>query len=237
MELVEVKKNEVFCDSILVAKKFGKQHAEVVRLIKNLEKGLAKLRVISNHPKTVIEEREYRNQKYTSYLMNRKFFSLLVMRFKGQKALEWQVKFNDAFYEMEKRLILANTNATDPKFFHAREQVKIGRKEETDVIKDFVQYATNQGSTKSMFYYKHITNATYQALDLMCQRKPKLRESMNIYELGELLLMERFVRIKLKHYMSLQRNYRDIYECVKCDMIEYGKNITIKYVVTNNLLD
>jgi Rha family phage regulatory protein len=230
MDLVEVIKNEVFCDSIMFSKKFDKPHHEVIRVIKNLEERLSKLRAISNRPKTVTEEREYRGQKFTVYLMNREFFSLLAMRFKGTKALEWQLKFNEAFYEMEKRLILANTNATDPRFFKAREQVKLGRKEETDVIKLFVDYATAQGSTKASYYYKHITNSTYQALDLMTQKQPKIRDSMDMYELGELLLVERYAKHRLLHYMELGRHYKDIYECVKNDIVEYGNAISIKKI-------
>jgi phage regulator Rha-like protein len=69
MELVEVKRNVVFCDSHMVARKFNQKHAEVVKRIKRLESDLAELRVVSNYPKTITEDREYRGSKYTSYLM------------------------------------------------------------------------------------------------------------------------------------------------------------------------
>lgn len=58
----------------------------------------------------VREKRIYRGREYTAYLMDRKFFSLLSMRFRGKKALEWQVKFNDAFYNMEKMLLTEALN-------------------------------------------------------------------------------------------------------------------------------
>lgn len=49
------------------------------------------------------------NQTYPMYLMNRDGFSLLVMGFTGAKALEWKLKYIQAFNEMEKDL--ANKNA------------------------------------------------------------------------------------------------------------------------------
>jgi len=228
MELVEVKRNVVFCDSHMVARKFNQKHAEVVKRIKRLESDLAELRVVSNYPKTITEDREYRGTKYTSYLMNREFFSLLVMRFKGKKALEWQVKFNDAFYQMEQRLLLADSNASDPAFLKIRNQGKVARLQETDVIKDFVDYATGQGSTKAKFYYKHITNSCYRALGLLVQSKPKLRDTMDIMELAELQLMENRAGLLLKKYMELGRNYKDIYTSVKDDLLAFGDGLRIE---------
>lgn len=51
--------------------------------------------------------KQYSNQNeqtYPMYLMNRDGFSLLVMGFTGQKALEWKLKFLEAFNAMEKEI-------------------------------------------------------------------------------------------------------------------------------------
>lgn len=222
MNLVEVNKDEIFCDSLVVSKKFGQKHAYTVRTIKKLIEDISDLRVISNHPKVVEEERVYRGTKYTAYLMNRPFFSLLAMRMKGKKAIEWQLKFNNAFYEMEKRILQGQVNDSDSSWISSRSQGKIARKEETDAIKIFVEYATAQGSQSAKYYYKHITNATYKALGLMAQKDPKLRNSMSIYEVSQLLLAEKLAKDKLIEYMNLGRNYKDIYQSVKEDLIKFS---------------
>ena len=227
MELVEVKKDEVFCDSNMVARKFGIKHAYVVRVIKQLASEIEDLKVISNHPKIWTEDRVYRGHPYIAYLMNRQFFSLLAMRFRGNKALEWQLKFNAAFYEMEKRIVQSELNKKNDGFLQVRVQGKLARREETDVIKDFVDYATEQGSQSAKFYYKHITNATYKALDLMIQRKPKLRDTLNAYELAEIILAERLAQKSLKKYMELGRFYKDIYESVKDDLDRFANTIRL----------
>lgn len=223
MDLVEVRKNEVYCDSSIIAKKFCHKHGYVIKHIKNIISDLEDMEGVKMFtPKVMIENREYRGNKYTAYLMNRDFFSFLVMRFKGKRAIEWQAQFIAAFNAMENRLLLEDKNATDPNWLTQRDQGKLARKEETDVIKEFVDYATDQGSTKAAFYYKHITNATYKALGLMVQRKPKLRDTMDLYELSELLLAERVARDSIKKYMDLGRNYKDIYESVKEDLLSFG---------------
>lgn len=228
MELVELKSKEAFCDSSVVAKKFNQKHGYVVDIIKKVISDLDGIMVGGTDPKCIKELREYRGQKYTAYLMNRDFFAFLVMRFKGRKAIEWQLKFIAAFNAMENRLKNADQNANDTKWLNQREQGKIARKEETDIIKNFVEYATGQGSKSAKFYYKHITNATYQALGLMVQSKPKLRDTMNMYEVSELLLAERIAKNSIQKYMNLGRNYKDIYQSVKDDLLSFGSGLRIE---------
>lgn len=224
MDLVKVKNNNVFCDSSLVAKKFGIQHFSVVKTIEKLEE---RLRSIDNCPKIEKFEKLYRGQTFTAYLMDREFFTLLCMRFENKKALEWQVKFNNAFYEMEERILKDISNKSDSNFIEAREQSKISRREETDVIKDFVEYATKQGSKNAKFYYSNITKATYRALELMVQKKPKLRDTLDIYQLSELLLAERVAKNSLKKYMELGRDYKDVYKCVAEDLTAFGNSLKL----------
>ncbi len=232
MDLVEVNVDEIFCDSSLVARKFEIKHARVVSVILKLNSDLKKLeeklRVIPGDPKVIKEERVYRGKNYTAYLMNKEYFTLLAMKFRGQIALEWQLKFNSAFHQMEKRLKSVEKNKSDRQWIEFRDQGKEVRKLETDVIKDFVEYATSQGSKSAKFYYKHITNASYKALGLIVQKKPKIRESMNIVEISELMLAERYAKGLLKKYMDTGMFYKDIYKFVKEDLINFSNNLRIE---------
>ena len=235
MELVEVKRNKIFCDSGMVARKFGTQHSKVVRTMKRLIPKLEDFRVPvgpsktgSFDPRFETEQRVYRGREYTAYLLNRDCFMLLGMRFDTKLARKWQGQFIAAFNAMECRILTADENATDLKWLDQRGKGKIVRLEETDIIKEFVEYATKQGSTKAHFYYKHITNATYEALGLMVQKKPKLRDSLNMYEISELLLAEKQARHFLKKYMDLGRNYKDIYESVKNDLLAFGTGLRLE---------
>jgi len=55
---------------------------------------------------------ENRGKEYRYYEMNRDGFSLLCMGFSGKKALEWKLKYINAFNSMEDRL-LAGNNLTE----------------------------------------------------------------------------------------------------------------------------
>lgn len=98
-DLVRINSNQVVTDSRSVAEHFEKQHKHVLEAIDNL--------VAENSAtKNMFCEtsREYRGQSFRYFLMNRDGFSLLVMGFTGAKALEWKIKYINAFNEMEKAI-------------------------------------------------------------------------------------------------------------------------------------
>ena len=223
MQLVEVKRNEIYVDSKIVADKFDYKHAYVARIIKNILKDLSKITVTRHHPKALPEFRNYRGTEYTVYLMNREFFTLLVMRMKGEKAFNAQIMFNNAFYAMEDKLTQLSSNKNNPEWLEARIQSKIARLDETDVIKNFIEYATAQGSKSPNHYYKHFTNMGYVALGFITMNRPKLRDTLGFIPLCELVVAERMIKDLLVKYMKLGRHYKDIYQSIKEDLTKFAK--------------
>lgn len=90
---------ELVVTSRQVAEDFGKEHKNVVRAIENLT---AQNSAVKN---IMIESKfEHRGNEYTEYLLTRDGFSLLVMGFTGSKALEWKLKYIEAFNQMEQAI-------------------------------------------------------------------------------------------------------------------------------------
>ncbi len=229
MELVNVKKNKVFCDTNMVAKKFGMEHKKVIRSIERLEKEIIgnDLGGPAGPLKFTKEIMVYRGQEYTGYSMDKTSFMFLAMRFKTKKAFEWQLKFIKAFDLMEQKLLQEEINKNNSDWLDVRNHGKLIRRETTDVIKDFIEYADTQGSSGSKWYYKHYTNATYGALGLLVNKKPKLRDTLNILEISELVLAENFVRKSIEKYMCAEMAYKKIYSFVKNDLIDFCKTIKL----------
>lgn len=112
MNLVEVKdKKTVVTTSLIVAEHFGKQHQHVLRAIENLA-------VQNWTAKSFFFKSTYENRGklYKMYYMNRDGFSLLVMGFTGKKAIEWKIKFINAFNEMEEALTHPKSTVPVPQF-------------------------------------------------------------------------------------------------------------------------
>ena len=103
--LIQVKESNIVTNSLLVAEKFNKDHKSVLRkietLISQLEDG-AILRSPLLFEKSVYINEQNKNQPM--YYINRDGFTLLAMGFTGKEALEWKLKYIEAFNSMEERL-------------------------------------------------------------------------------------------------------------------------------------
>lgn len=82
-----------------VAKRFGKEHKDVLKAVKNLAAQNCAAKSMF-YPATF----ENRGKSYPMYLMNRDGFSLLAMGFTGKEAVEWKLKYIEAFNAMEQQL-------------------------------------------------------------------------------------------------------------------------------------
>lgn len=101
--ILSTQNGEPVASSRQIAENFEKRHDHVMRGIEDILRGLPK-----NGDTSMFFKTEYTNdqngQTYPMYLMNRDGFSLLVMGFTGKAALEWKLKYIQAFNEMEKKL-------------------------------------------------------------------------------------------------------------------------------------
>ena len=96
--------NQPLTNSKLVAEVFGKEHRNVVRDIKNLIEG----GVLKNEQTQMFEETTYINeqnkQSYPMFIMNQDGFTLLAMGFNGKKAMEFKLKYIEAFNAMKRQI-------------------------------------------------------------------------------------------------------------------------------------
>lgn len=94
-------------DSLEVADRFGKRHADVLRTIDGLITEVATQNCVTNaEPESYFIPSDYQNRgkTYNKYLLTRDGFSLLVMGFTGPAALHWKLLYIEAFNKMEQTL-------------------------------------------------------------------------------------------------------------------------------------
>lgn len=102
--IVFQEEGQAMTTSLIVAREFGKDHRNVLRDIRTLIEG----GVLKNEQTPMFVEGQYLNEQngqyYPMYLINRDGFTLLAMGFTGERALEFKMKFLQAFGAMEKML-------------------------------------------------------------------------------------------------------------------------------------
>ena len=98
-QLVVINNNQIVVSSKDLAENFGKEHKDVLENIRHIL-------VAENSATKFFQETSsvYRGREFPFYLMNRDGFSLLAMGFTGKKALQWKLKYIEAFNEMEETL-------------------------------------------------------------------------------------------------------------------------------------
>ena len=113
--ILSTQNGEPVASSREVAKRFGKNHRDVLRAIDDLLEGVRKIAQTpapegypQNGDTPMFFKSEYthpqNHQKYPMYLMNRDGFALLAMGFTGKEAVTWKLKYIEAFNQMEKQL-------------------------------------------------------------------------------------------------------------------------------------
>ena len=148
---------------------------------------------------------ESRGKFYPQYELTRDGFSLLVMGFTGSKALEWKLKYIEAFNEMEREL---------KRLFEERKRTEIERAKGiiirhvlTDTIKMKIADSPNK-----KFAYPNYTKLIYRTIfgkslkelqaDFGVKPKETVRDYMTAEQLKEVESMEMLVSSLINLGMS-----------------------------------
>lgn len=154
-DFVEIKDEEVFTTSRIVAEKFGKQHSDVIKSIKSAIKDIAEAQVIEKQVQSEITFNETTENKgetengfskyfiesdYTDsigrtlpeYLITKDGLVILTMGFGGAKAMVVKMKFIDEFNRMKNIInnpaqIIVNTGNAEAITAYGIQMTKIGR--------------------------------------------------------------------------------------------------------------
>ncbi|WP_445448560.1 Rha family transcriptional regulator, partial [Enterococcus faecalis] len=100
--LVIMKNQQAVTTSLQVAETFDKEHKVVLKAIDELKQGVAQNYADLFYDDSYIHKQN--KQSYRQVIMNRDGFTLLAMGFTGQKALQFKLKYIEAFNQMENHI-------------------------------------------------------------------------------------------------------------------------------------
>ncbi len=219
-ELGITKKNgKLWADSLSIADHFQKRHADVLRIHESLKRDCSSKFTERNFSLSGYKDPTGRNQPM--FLMTRGGFSMLVMSFTGKKATRWKERYISAFDAMEEAA-MKNARQSEKRatveWQRDRANGKVARKVETDIIQEFVAYATRQGSKNANMYYSNLTRMTYRAMGLVEQglKVPNgLRDMLEGVELHFLGTAEFICSNAIQTGMDQRMQYKLIYQFAK----------------------
>jgi len=201
-DLVIIENGQAVTDSLTVAQVFGKEHARVMRDIREL--GCSEEFRVGN-----FAESSYVNQQRREmplYYMNQKAFTLLVMGYTGPKAMGFKERYINEFERMENEL-------RKPKVLSEREQLMATMKltleasEEIAVMKEdvtHIKYQLNSQMTIDYGQQSAILNAKNQRVEKLWAED---QVNKNIFDTKRKLHAQAWRDLKLAFAVA---SYRDI---------------------------
>lgn len=197
-ELVEVRENDVFTNSKVIAEGTNNQHESVVAIIRKYEKDISDFGKIDfsdlkSGKRGQPERVYYLNEEQATFVITLLRNSKVVVKFKKELVRQ--------FYAMRKFLIEKQSKL----WTETRIANKENRLKETDVIKLLEDYAKEQGSKNSDKLYMVYTKLAKSVVG-------GKRDSVSVSELNNLTLIENIILQTIRIDMSMGMHYKDIYK-------------------------
>jgi len=196
--------------SLKVAEVFEKEHKNVLQSIENL--------VADNSAAKFFRLTTYKNRgkEYPMYEMDRDGFSLLVMGFTGEKALQWKIKYIEAFNQMESEL---------KRLYTERQQWQIERDKGVvirHILTDTIKMKITESPNKR-FAYPNYTNLIYRNLfgktakELESDYGVKAKENLRDFFTGDDLAKVQSMEMLVSSLINCGWGYQQIKEFIQSE--------------------
>lgn len=158
-------------------------------------------------------------QKEKVYLLNEPQDTFLITLLKNTEAvIKFKLELVKEFYRMRKIIV----EKQSLEWQQTRQQGKLTRREETDGIKMFVEYAKKQGSKNADRYYSHFSKLANKLAGI----HGGIRDSISGMQLMYLSIAERTILKAVIEGMEKNLDYHSIYENCK-SRLDVLTNISI----------
>ena len=141
-------------------------------------------------------------QNITVYRLNEQQATLLMTYVRNTDTVRrFKKELVRQFYAMRSLLLERNS----PIWQDTRELTKAVRKQETDAIREYVEYATAQGSTHAVRYYTSISRLANKTAGITD------RDLAHVEQLSGLMLVERIIAEEIRAGIATGKQYKEIY--------------------------
>ena len=202
MDLIQIKK-EFRVDSRLLANQLDTRHRTIFESIIKYESELLSISLLPIQTESVKTEnsRGAKIQKYALLNEDQCYFVLTLMR-NNDKVVALKLKLVKAFRDARKQLAERDI---------ARLEGKKVRRDETDAIKELVDYAIANGSENAKFYYANITKMTNDVLGI----DKGMRDTLDKRQLSVLAMIEISVSIAINDGLKAELTYKQVFALCK----------------------
>lgn len=214
-DLVVLVKNKPMISTFLLFEKMGyKEHSKLKRVIAENIKEFNEIGLLTLERQKPTDKKGGR--PIESYLLDEDQFILLVLLAKNTpESVALKVRVAKEFRRLKKIVSNIVAQQRDPNWVNVRSDGKIAYKQKTTIIKQFVDYATSQGSKSASMYYANLAKMENKALFFIEQKYDNLRDILTIKQLMQACTADDVIEKALIDGMNDGMSYKDIYKLAK----------------------
>ena len=237
--IVELYNDKLMAGTWIIAKGFKREHFKVLRLIEK-----HKVRFLRLESKRLLKSLPFRKIRIKSsdkpineIMLNKGQTIFLGSIFRNTDlVLDFKEKLAREFVRMEKRLANLSAQRLSPEWVKNRAYSIPIRNNSTDIIKDFIDYATHQGSKSANKYYVALTKCLNSSL-FKCEGKHKnMRDVMTPSQLLDVSFGDKIIEKALLEGMADSMPYKEIYQMIKKRLIAFAELIGKSDILAKQLL-
>jgi hypothetical protein len=211
MNEVEIYDDEPRTGTFLISQGLNYEHRRIVELVKKYESDFEDFSRLKRRKLNSTGGRAA-----NEFLLDEDQFMFLGTLLRNSKKV---VRFKKAiikqFGKCRRRLEQLDRFRQQPEYQVTRNAGKIVRKQTTDAMQRFVEYAESQGSRNANMYYSNITRMLNGLLFIVEGKYKNLRNVMDIQQLMTCSSAEQIIDRGLLDGMSRKKPYKEIYKNVR----------------------
>lgn len=212
--IIKLENNEPVVSTFEIADGLAQSHTTVFKLVRKFKTNLESIRGFDILNAKTKSKKGGRPVSYC-YLNEEQAVFLITLMRNSPKVVSFKMKLTREFFRMRKTLLDLAAQQQNAEWLEKRSVGKITRREETDTIKEFIEYATAQGSQNAKMYYVSISRMENKALFLLEQKFKNIRDILNLRQLATVDSADAIVTKALQDGMSKNLHYKEIYKLAK----------------------
>ena len=198
---VFVYRGQIVTDSRDVAAVLGKPHRSILRQIRTMHGHLTAHNFVLSDFFIPATYTDSTGRELPCYYLTQMGCEMIANKQTGAAGTLFTAQYVKVFHAMKEFILERNS----PIWQDTRELTKAVRKQETDAIREYVEYATAQGSTHAVRYYTSISRLANKTAGITD------RDLAHVEQLSGLMLVERIIAEEIRAGIAAGKPYKQIY--------------------------
>lgn len=210
-------RGQIVTNSRDVAALIGKRHKDVMRQIRTMQAHLTGRNFAPSDFFIPATYTDSTGRELPCYYLTQMGCEMVANKQTGAAGTLFTAQYVKAFHAMKefmmKEFIMERNS---PIWQDTRALTKAVRKQETDAIRELVEYATGQGSKHAVRYYTSISRIANKAAGITD------RDRAHVEELTALMLIERVIAEEIRAGIAAGKPYKEIYTAIQQRLLTFG---------------